>query len=513
MWEEHHQVRTVALNVGWRYVTLAIELLLGLLILPINTRYLGAADYGLWMLTASVAAYFPVLDLGYGGAMERFVAHYRARRDVNAINEIASTLMFVFSAIGLLAFAVMVGIAWNLGTLFNLNATQARTGAIVLLFVAAQFAVGLSLSIFGAVVNGFQRTFLNSIVGGTVAVAAGLVNIAVLASGGHLIELVGGLTAVRLAGTIAYWLNAYRVFPLLRVRPSLFRFERLREVTRFSVFMVIQDGANKVNYAADPIVIGALLTTGAVAVWTVAQRLTDVVLRLTNQLNEVLFPIVVDCNSTSRDDRLRDLLVQGTRLSLATTLPIAGALALLAEPVVIAWTGPEFSAAAAIVEILALVVLVRVGTATASIVLRGGGHHRLLAISNLVAAMVNVGLSIVLIRTHGLPGVAIATLIPVTIRAAIVLIPVACTRVGIPVTRFMAAAIWPTVWPAVIVLGGLAAVRADAAESFANIVLHCGAVGVVYVVLFLGVAIGRADRLRYMGKLRSLARRPVLRTA
>ena len=56
---------------------------------------------------------------------------------------------------------------------------------------------------------------------------------------------------------------------------------------------------------------------------------------------------------------------------------------LLAEPIVIGWTGPAFRAAAVLLQLLVIVVLVRVGTATCGTVLRGAGHHRLLAISNL----------------------------------------------------------------------------------------------------------------------------------
>ena len=338
-WQEDHQARTVAMNVGGRYVTLVVELLLGVVMLPVNLRHLGQSNYGLWMLAASIVAYFPVFELGYAAAMERFVAHYRTQRDAAAINEIASTLVFVFAAFGLTAVTVVAIGAWHLDYWFNLTPTQARTGGIVLLFVAGQFAFGLPFAIFGAVVNGFQRTILNSVVGTAVALAVAMVNVAVVLAGGGLIALVGLMAATRMLGYIAYRLNAYRVFPLLQIRPSLFRLARLREVTGFGAFMLIQDVSNRMNYASDPMVIAAFLSTGAVAVWTVAQRLADVVMQLTNQLNEVLFSIVVDCDSGQRDERLRDVLVQGTRISLATSVPLAGTLALLAGPVVIAWTG------------------------------------------------------------------------------------------------------------------------------------------------------------------------------
>src|SRR5262245_39083386 len=211
VWEEQHQTKVVALNVSGRYVMLAAELLLGLVMLPFNTRHLGASEYGLWMLTASFVAYFPVLDLGYGAAMERFVAHHRAQRDGEAINEIASTLVLVFSLIGLAAFAVMVVIALNLGRMFDLPPAQARSGALVLLCVAAQFSVGLPFAIFGAIVNGFQRTYRNAVVGSTVAIAVAIVNVSVLASGGTLVQLVAAMMLARMAGYAAYRLNAYNV--------------------------------------------------------------------------------------------------------------------------------------------------------------------------------------------------------------------------------------------------------------------------------------------------------------
>ena len=513
VWQEDLPARTIALNAATRWITIAVELTLGFVMLPFNMRYLGADDYGLWMLAASIVAYFPVLDLGYAGAMDRFVAHYRAKRDTNAIGEIASTLFFVFALISAIGFGIVAVVATNLDRVFSVSPAQVDAGRAVLMLVALQFAVGLPIAAYGGVVNGFQRTYLNGVVGTIVALAVAVVNVTVLVLGGTLVQLVAAMTATRMLGFVAYRMNAYRVFPLLQVRYSLFKWSRLRELTGFSVYVLMQALGNRLNYATDPMVIGALVSTGAVALWTVAQRLADMVLRITNQLNEVLFPVVVDCDTTQRDDRLREVLVQGTKISLALAVPTAGALALLAEPLVLAWIGPAFADAAMLVQVLAAVVLVRVGTATAATVLKGAGHIRLLAWSTGATAVVNVVLSIVLLRLYGLPGVAIATLIPVTVRALVVLLPVACTRVGISVYAFVARAVWPAVWPGVLSLGLLAMVREEVAPSLIQCALYSAGSGVAYAVLFLGVAIGRDDRRRYVSKLRGLRRLPALNAA
>src|SRR4029077_19957105 len=123
-----------------------------------------------------------------------------------------------------------------------------------------------------------------------------------------------------------YRANAYRVFPELRLRIGLFSRARLREVTTFSVYMALIDWANKLNYSVDALVIGAFSTTSAVAVWSIGQRLAETTQRLTNQLNEVLFPAIVVHDTARELERLQRIFVIGTRLSIAMVVPIGGAV-------------------------------------------------------------------------------------------------------------------------------------------------------------------------------------------
>ena len=174
------------------------------------------------------------------------------------------------------------------------------------------------------------------------------------------------------------------------------------------------------------------------------------------------------------------------------------------------WAGPaRNSSGGTVVQILAMVVLVRVGSWTASTVLQGGGHHRLLALTNIASAVTNLILSVTLVRTHGLLGVACATLIALSIRATAILAPMACRRVGMPVAAFVGRAVWPAIWPGCITLGLLTIIRAAGSGSLGHAVLLGAAFGLLYAVIFIEHAISRADRDRYLGKLRSIARNPL----
>jgi O-antigen/teichoic acid export membrane protein len=502
---------TVARNVSTRYLAIGIEAALGLVVLPFNVTHLGTAAYGLWMLTASITAYFSVLDLGYSGALVKFVAQYRARRDYLALNEILSTTFVIFATFGVVTYVVAIIIAVFLGRLFHLSAEQLHVGRIVLLIISLNVAAGTAFNVFGGVINGFQRYDLNNIVGAASSVVTAVVNVAVLAAGFGLVELVAATTFVRLVTYLVYRANAYRVFPGLRIRVASFRRERLREVTFFSVYMLLIDCANKMNYSLDALVIGAFLSMSAVAVWTVGQRVAEVTQRLTNQLNDVLFPAVVDNSAAARMNRLQTIFIQGTRLSLATVIPIGGAIMLMAGPLVQAWVGSEFSGSVLVLRLLSLVVIIRVGNATAGTVLKGAGQHRLVAFTNVGAALVNLALGIALVKTLGLAGVAIATLIPIGIASSLVLFPAACRRVQVPLWQALMEAVWPATWPAALMAVFILATRDLIPATLIGVAGEIAAACLVYAAAFVFIGISARHRHFYLSQATELVRRRAAR--
>jgi O-antigen/teichoic acid export membrane protein len=137
-----------------------------------------------------------------------------------------------------------------------------------------------------------------------------------------------------------------------------------------------------------------------------------------------------------------------------------------------------------VIQILAIAVAIRVGNASGTILLKGAGQHRKLALVNLTTGLANVGLSVLLIGPYGLPGVAMGTLLPIACSSVFILYPAACRLSGL------------LVFARNISSGTLLAVMGIAAGGCT-----------VYLALVLLVAIDRNDRELYLTKLRQLAQR------
>jgi O-antigen/teichoic acid export membrane protein len=333
-----------------------------------------------------------------------------------------------------------------------------------------------------------------------------LINVVMLLSGFSLVQLVMVTTLARIATYLVYRLNAYKVFPALSINPRLFLWSRVRELTGFSVYVSMIDWANRLNYTIDAIIIGAYIGAAAVALWTVPQRLAEMIQRLTNQFNGVIFPVVVDSDAGQRSERLRTIFIQGTRFSLVTVIPLAAALFLLARPLILAWVGPKFTDSIVVTQVLICVVAIRVGNATATTLLKGAGQHRLLAFSNASAALANVALSLLLIRRFGLVGQAFGTLIPVAFFSVVVLWPAACRRVGIDTLEAFRVAVWPTLWPVAAMALVVIPLREALPARLLSVALAGAAGTLTYAVAFLALAVKRDERQLYLAKATEILR-------
>lgn len=497
-------VRSVLTGTATKYVLLAVNVGLGIFIMPFTLRHLGTSEYGLWMLVASMTYYFQLLDLGYGSGIVRHLSEADARGDIPAANQILSTFVIVYALLGLAAAAgVAAIIVWIIPRFPNLPAGQVWRAQALLALMGVRVAVGFPMTVFGAVTTARQRFALNNSVAIVVSVANALITYVVLASGHGLLTLVASTTALGLASYGAYAWTARQAFPEFRIRLTSFSRKLVRDVTSYSIYVFIIDIAIQIGFNLDNVVIGAVLGTSAVAIYAVAMRLADYQRQLCNQFNSLLFPVVVRLDASGRRDALRNVLVDGTRIALTLVAGVTVCVMAFGRPLVLRWMGPGFDGSVAPLYVLALTGVVLVGQGPLGNVLLGTGRHRLVAFTSLGEALANLALSLLLVRRFGIVGVAAGTAVPVFVANLFILLPAACRSVGLSVWQFarlVAAA--PLVGTVPAALTALVLLRVAPPDSIALILIEGGATGLVYAVAAFAVGLDPSVRRRYLDHLR-----------
>jgi O-antigen/teichoic acid export membrane protein len=201
------------------------------------------------------------------------------------------------------------------------------------------------------------------------------------------------------------------------------------------------------------------------------------------------------------------LLVTANRFQLAIAVCLCGSIAAVADVLIPAWVGPGFEGSVIAVQILAFVVVLRAWIAMPSTVLKGTDQHRYLARVSIAGAVANLLLSIPLVKSWGIAGVAFGTAIPVTVTCAGLIFPRACRVVGLSVLRGYRLIVWPAVWPAAVVVAALMVTKAFVPVRLMFVLAHLMVGGLLYAALFLRFGLSHGERQWMTSAMHQLWRR------
>jgi O-antigen/teichoic acid export membrane protein len=200
------------------------------------------------------------------------------------------------------------------------------------------------------------------------------------------------------------------------------------------------------------------------------------------------------------------VLVDGTRIGLTLVVGVTICLLGFATPLVRVWIGPGFDGAVAPLVVLALVGIVLVGQGPLGNTLLAGGRHKLVAYTALTESLVNLVLSLVLVRQYGLVGVALGTAVPIVIGNLAILLPATCRQLGMSVRRFVSdVATAPAIGALPAIAACLLLRRTFAAESLWAIAIQASAVGATYAGTVWVAGFERSVRDRYLAHARQIA--------
>ncbi len=486
-----HLLRSTASNVAGQVVVLGVWFALT----PFMVHRLGATDYGLWVLVASLVAYGNLLDLGLGGAVTKYVAELRARDRSEEASDLVATALAMYCVVALVVVVASVPFALVFPHLFNISPGQQSDARWVVFLTSLALAVKLPTTAPYAVLRGLQRFDLNNLISVSATLMQAAATIAVLLLGGGVVGLAAIVIPLTLLTQIPMLLVIRHIAPDLRIGLRGAQRRLVPTVASFSTSLFVINGASVVKTKTDEVVIAAALPLATVTPYSIARRLSELPSIMTYQFATVLFPLASELHGAGNQARLRALYLGATRLALALFVPIAVGLMVLAEPFLAAWVGKAFARDAHIVVILIASGLFNVAMWPALSMLMGSNAHRPLAVFSGLSALLNLGLSVALVGRIGVTGVALGTLIAAGLEALVVL-PFTMRRYAIEPRTMLSEALAPGLLPAVPTVLALFVLRAALAPSSLVTVVGVGAIGgLIYAVGYLSFSASAEERL------------------
>ncbi len=189
----------------------------------------------------------------------------------------------------------------------------------------------------------------------------------------------------------------------IRFRPTI-DWPLLRETYSFGVRSYLQILTQHMLLRNSSYMVSYFLGPANVAFYTIAVRLSELILVLPQAMGVVLYPKLASLEK----GEVHRLTAETCRRSLLITLPAAGALAWLGPQLIVLWYGDAFQPAVAPLRWAALGVVLMSIYVILSRDFTSRAEQRINTLSGLVALAVNVLLNLLLIPKWGIVGAAVA---------------------------------------------------------------------------------------------------------
>ncbi len=407
--------KRLAINVAMNWAAMAVNMVVPFFLAPFVVRHLGTVGYGVWILAVSTVSYLNLLDLGLRSAVIRFVSKAQAKGAMaEATSAIHAALWFRLIIAGGVA-VLSLALAAAVPHFFKIPADMMRAAQITTLLCALGVAVTLVSGVFGAVLAAINRFDLLSYVtmGQTLFRAAGV--LLILRSGRGLVPLACWELTVLTVVAVAITVLATVTFPHSRVRPSRPDMAVFRMIWSYSFTTFIFMVAVQIITNTDNLVVGAFLSVGAVTFYAIGGSLTNYAFQVSGALSSTFTPMASSLEASGKFEGLQKMLIRGTQATLALALPISIGLFFRGGTFIRLWMGPQYEVVSEhVLRILMLSLYWSVADGTAGSIMMAMEKHKPMTRWAVYEALLNLGLSIVLVKRMGIYGVAWGTAISMT---------------------------------------------------------------------------------------------------
>jgi O-antigen/teichoic acid export membrane protein len=424
-------------NVSASWLSLGVNILVGIFLSPFILHRLGDLAYGAWVLAFSVTGYYGLFDLGIRSSIIRYVSTYTATDDMEALNKLVNTGLAVYSGIGALTVVVTLLVSHYVDSLFRIPADFAPTAKWLFLMVGSSVALGFPAGMFSGILEGMSRFYITNLTNVVSTLLRAVLIIIALTHG------YGLLTVAFITVTLPLLAAGFRaafVFHLLPLRFSWSYVDRsaMREIARYSGVSLIIMVAYKLRFKTDEIVISTFLSVSAVTFFSNADRLVDYTGEVVSSLAQIFLPMSGQSDAKGDRNQLRRIFIMGNRACALVVFPISATLIILGKSVITAWVGSRYVTACYPVMLTLLIPsTVFLAQSASPRILYGMARHRILAWITSIEGIANLILSIVLIRRYGILGDALGTAIPLTCTALYFYPRHLCRLLSVPLGTFL----------------------------------------------------------------------------
>lgn len=434
------------------YINLAITLIVSFLLVPIMLAKLGQNEYGLYQLIGAFAGYLSILEFGLGNTIIRYVAKFNVQKDEKSKENFLALSMIIYGIISVIIVIIGTLMFFNIKNIF-VNSIQgedifkAQTMFVILII---NIIITIISSVFTSIISGYEKFIFTRLFSVVMAILKNLLIIIVLYVFPSAIYLTMVVACISI---ISCLVNIFYVFKKLKIKIKLHYWDNIlfKEVMLFSFANFIQMLMGQIYWKLDDMIVGIMLNTAMVAVYSIATQINLIVLNITTCVTLVILPRATQMaiNNASIEETT-NFMSQIGRIICVLYIYITIAFAFFGKYFIQIWIGKDYIEAYYMALILIISAAIPRIQGAANDIMRAKNLHGFLTTIYLIAGIINVFLTVIFINLWGLIGAAIGTAFSLIVGNIVIANIYYQKRVGINVRMFFKATFKGILIPSII---------------------------------------------------------------
>jgi O-antigen/teichoic acid export membrane protein len=405
------------------YVILGLSNVVGLLYTPYMLRMMGQSEFGLYSLVASVVAYLTILDLGFGNAIIRYTAKFRAEGKTEEQYSMFGMFIVLYSFIALLALAAGSALYFNVEAIFGsaMSADELGKARILMLLMVFNLVFTFPFSIFGSIITAYEDFIFQKVVQIVRIVLNTLIMVLLLKLGYRAIGMVVLITIFNVASQIInFWYCKYKI--KVKFYFHKFKWGFLREVAMYSFYIFLNAIIDKIYWSTGQVVLGAFVSTAAVAVFAVGIQLENMYMNFSTAISGVFLPRVTAMTTYEKSNKaISDLFIRTGRIQYIVMAFILTGFIVFGKQFVILWAGANYADVYTISLLFFIPLTVPLIQNLGITILQARNNVRFRALLYIVIAILSLGLQLLVVKKYGGIGCAAAICIAIVIGHIIIM--------------------------------------------------------------------------------------------
>ena len=406
------------------YIGLILGIIIYFFVTPYAIKGLGKEYFGIYNLVYTIVSYFTVLDFGFGDAIIRYTSKYLTLKDFKKLASINGLFIIIYLIIGI--FSLLIGLLLiNLSNNFfkALSTTELLTVKQMMKIALVNIVLSFPLSIFVSILKGYGKFILAEIIHVLKLLLSPLSILLGLFLGYKCVGIITIQTIINILVSLIPMIYCIFCLKIKFSKSSKDDICLIKEIFKFSFYVFLGLVVTKVFWSTDQLILGTFVGSFAVSICSLVSQIVQYYSSITETITKPYLSIITKKITLSKNKTIdfTDIFIKIGRIQFFLLLLIMSVFIIFGKEFIYLWAGEEFEQ----VYYLTLLILIpftvpgiqNIGVA----ILQAMNIHKFRAILYFSIAIINVFISIYLVKKYGIYGTTFGTVIALTLGHIIIM--------------------------------------------------------------------------------------------